>query len=76
MSETNEQKWLAAWKIAQAELERVGREELAALGDEEATRQATYLGVVSLQSAASNSGLEQWQVLMKKLRQRQQSEKA
>lgn len=69
-----EQKWLASWKIAQAELQRMGREELANLGDELAARQATYLGVVSISTPATDSGLRQWQRLMEKLRRKSRTD--
>lgn len=70
MPKSTEQQWRSAWKIAEAELRRVNREELANLTDENGTRQATYLGVAEVSPPALDSGLRQWQALMEKARAR------
>jgi hypothetical protein len=76
MPTPDERKWLASWKIAEAELQRIGREELANLSDELAARQATYLGVDSTATPATDSGLRQWQQLMERLRRRSPAEQS
>jgi hypothetical protein len=45
MPTENEKKWIAAWRSAGPELERIRREELANLDEEQGTRQAMMLGV-------------------------------
>ena len=45
MPTENEEKWIAAWKFAGPELERIRNEELRQLDDETGTIIATTLGV-------------------------------
>jgi len=45
MPTENEKKWIAAWRSAGPELERIRREELKNLNKEQGTRQAMMLGV-------------------------------
>jgi len=45
MPTENEKKWIAAWRSAGPELERIRREELKNLNEEQGTRQAMMLGV-------------------------------
>lgn len=45
MPTENEKKWIAAWKLAGPELERIRNEELRQTTDEEHERSATMLGV-------------------------------
>ena len=45
MPTENEKKWIAAWKFAGPELERIRNEELRQTTDEEHERSATMLGV-------------------------------
>ncbi len=46
MPTEQEKRWIEAWRTAGPELERIRREQLRDLTDEEATRQAMMLGVV------------------------------
>ena len=45
MPTEQEKQWIAAWKKAGPELERIRNQELRNLSDEEGTRKATLLGV-------------------------------
>jgi len=45
MPTENGKKWIAAWRSAGPELERIRREELKNLNEEQGTRQAMMLGV-------------------------------
>jgi hypothetical protein len=48
MPTEDEKKWIAAWRNAGPELERIRRQELRDLSDEEGTRQAMLLGVATV----------------------------
>ncbi len=61
-----EEKWMAAWRRAGPELERIRAEELRGLSDETATLKATWLGVEIPTESRVDSGLRQFQVWMKK----------
>ena len=63
-----EKQWMAAWRRAGPELERIRNEELRALSDVAATLQATWLGVDIPTESRMDSGLRQFQVWMKKWR--------
>ncbi len=45
MPTEQEKQWIAAWRSAGPELERIRNEELRSLSDVEGTRKATMLGV-------------------------------
>lgn len=45
MPTENEKKWIAAWKFAGPELERIRNEELRQMTDEERDHQVTLLGI-------------------------------
>ena len=61
-----EKQWMAAWRRAGPELERIRNEELRGLSDTAATLQATWLGVDIATESRADSGLRQFQVWMKK----------
>ncbi|MCA9034591.1 MAG: hypothetical protein KDA81_20850 [Planctomycetaceae bacterium] len=63
-----EKQWMAAWRRAAPELERIRNEELRTLSDQAATLQATWLGVEFDVETTADSGLRQFQVWMKKWR--------
>ncbi len=58
-----EKRWIAAWRSAGAELERIRNKELSGLSDEQATLQATFLGIATVAQPLPESGvyeLQQW----------------
>lgn len=58
-----EKQWIAAWRSAGPELERIRNKELSELSDEQATLQATFLGIVNATQPLPESGvyeLQQW----------------
>jgi hypothetical protein len=68
LSTEHQQQWIAAWRRAGPELQRIGNEELRRLDEIEGTRLATFLGVAQPGPARSGSGLAVFQVYMKKWR--------
>lgn len=63
-----QQLWIAAWRRAGPELERIRNEELRALTDDKATFNATFLGVSPPRRSTSTSGLVEFQAYMLKWR--------
>jgi len=63
-----EKQWIAAWRRAGPELERIRNEELRSLDDDEGTLRATWLGVAVPAVSKNDSGLRQFQLWMKKWR--------
>ena len=63
-----EKQWMAAWRSAGPELERIRHEELRALSDEEGTRQVTWLGIDVSVEVRVDTGLRQFQIWMKRWR--------
>jgi hypothetical protein len=64
-----EKQWIAAWRSAGPELERIRNEELRALSDEQGTLKATLLGVFERQQRSESSGLlefQKWMILWRK----------
>ena len=64
-----EKQWIAAWRSAGPELERIRNEELRALSDEQGTLKATLLGVFERQPPSESSGLlefQKWMILWRK----------
>jgi hypothetical protein len=64
-----EKQWIAAWRSAGPELERIRNEELRALTDEQGTLKATLLGVFERQPLSESSGLlefQKWMILWRK----------
>lgn len=66
MSTEEEKAWIAAWRRAGPELERIRREELRRLDDATGTRQATWLGVIDPPAPRPISGLIEFQAWMRK----------
>ena len=61
--EEKQQQWIAAWRSAGPELERIRNKELSELSDEQATLQATFLGIANVAQPLPESGvyeLQQW----------------
>lgn len=69
MPTEQEKQWIAAWRLAGPELERIRNEELRQLDEQEGTRLATLLGVVSPVPARRESGLLEFQRWMMRWRQ-------
>ena len=64
-----EKQWIAAWRSAGPELERIRTEELRALTEEHGTSKATLLGVFERQPLSESSGLlefQKWMILWRK----------
>ncbi len=64
-----EKQWIAAWRSAGPELERIRNEELRAMSDEQGTLKATLLGVFERQPLSESSGLfefQKWMILWRK----------
>jgi hypothetical protein len=64
-----EKQWIAAWRSAGPELERIRNEELRALTEEQGTLKATLLGVFEKQPLSESSGLlefQKWMILWRK----------
>jgi hypothetical protein len=66
-----EKQWMAAWRRAGPELERIRTEELRKISDTAATLQATWLGVDIPTNSRADSGLRQFQVWMETVGSRQ-----
>ena len=69
MPTEQEKQWIAAWRHAGPELERIRNEELRQLDEQEGTRRATLLGVVLPVPTHPDSGLIEFQRWMKRWRQ-------
>ena len=63
-----EKRFLDAWRHAGPELERIHNEELRQLDEQEGTRLATLLGVVTEVRSRSDSGLVEFQRWMMRWR--------
>ena len=72
MPTEQERQWIAAWRRAGPELERIRNEELRQLDEQEGTRLATLLGVMSPVPTRSESGLMEFQRWMKRWRRQLQ----
>ena len=75
MPTEQENQFIAGWRFAGPELERIRNEELRNLDEAAGTRQATFLGIALPAPVRSGAGLFQFQVFMKKWRA-QESERA
>lgn len=61
-----EKQWIAAWRRAGPELERIRNEELRGLSDTAGALRVTSLGVDIPTESRADSGLRQFQIWMKK----------
>ncbi|MEX1026836.1 MAG: hypothetical protein WD049_02340 [Candidatus Paceibacterota bacterium] len=68
MPTEQEKQWIAAWRRAGPELERLRNAELRQLDEAEGTRLATFLGLAHPVVPRGDSGLLEFQRLMKKWR--------
>ena len=66
----HEKQWMAAWRRAGPELERIRKEVLRALDDKSGTLQATWPGVSLPTESKSDSGLREFQIWMEKMAKR------
>ena len=68
MPTEQEKRWIAAWRFAGPELERIRNDELRNLDETTGTQKATFLGIVSPVPDRNDTGLLQFQSFMNKWR--------